>query len=147
VPDLAARILAEIERVELAAGAATAGPWRHNPNKHWRKPGTCWFEEAVFTGPAGAAATCVAGTGESDHPQAMADARHIALNDPPTVLRRCAAGRRTLHRHKPRVIEASRRDPKPVICDYCSHVPVAVDWPCLDIVDLADVYSVTTEAP
>lgn len=71
---------------EKAAKAATKGPWRHNPDKHWRKPGTAEFEESVFAGPAGDAATSVAGTGPSDDPQSMADAAHIARHDPAAVL-------------------------------------------------------------
>lgn len=137
IPDLAARILAAIELVELAASAATAGPWRHNPNKHWRKPGTCSYEEAVFTGPAGADATCVAGTGPSDHPQAMADARHIALNDPPTVLGRCAADRGVVARHQPEARAEGR------LSGFCVHC--GWRWPCPDLRGVADAYGLTED--
>jgi hypothetical protein len=84
--DLVDFLRARLDEDEQAARAATSGPWRHNPNKHWRKPGTSWFEEAVFSGPDGAAATCVAGTGETDDRQSMADASHIARHDPARVL-------------------------------------------------------------
>jgi hypothetical protein len=82
---------------EARARAATPGPWRHNPDKHWRKPGTSWFEEAVFAGAPGADATCVAGTGETDDPQSMADADHIARHDPARVLADVAAKRAILN--------------------------------------------------
>jgi hypothetical protein len=82
-----------------AAEAATPGPWRHNPDKHWRKPGTSWFEEAVFAGPAGDDATCVAGTGETEDPQSHADAAHIARQDPAATLRRVEALERIVELH------------------------------------------------
>lgn len=94
--ELVAFLRARLGEDERVAREATAGPWRHNPDKHWRKPGTSWFEEAVFAGPAGSDATCVAGTGESDDSQSTADARHIALWDPARVLAEVAAKRRIL---------------------------------------------------
>lgn len=97
--DVVRQILAAIEEAEQDARAATQGPWRHTPEKHWRKPGTAWCEEAVFAGPAGADAVCVAGTGNSDDPQSMADAVHIARHDPDAVLRRCAADREIVELH------------------------------------------------
>lgn len=90
-----------LDEREAKARAATPGPWRHNPDKHWRKPGTCWFEEAVFTGPPGADAICVAGTGETDNQQAMANAAHIADNDPATVLADIAAKRQIIAMEPP----------------------------------------------
>jgi hypothetical protein len=92
--DLVTWLRAQLDDDERVALAATAGPWRHDATKHWRKPGTTWFEESVFAGPAGADATCVAGTGEADDPQSMADARHIARWDPARVLAEVEAKRR-----------------------------------------------------
>ncbi|WP_157227737.1 DUF6221 family protein [Nocardia asiatica] len=85
--------LAEDERI---ARAATPGPWRHNPNKHHRLEGMPLgsghaFEEAVFAGPTGADAVCVAGTGDSDDPQSMQDAEHIARQSPKATLDRVEA--------------------------------------------------------
>ena len=91
VDALTAFIRARLADEQRDAQAATPGPWRHDPAKHWRKPGTSWFEEAVFSGPADKDATCVAGTGESDDAQSMADARHIARQDPAATLARVAA--------------------------------------------------------
>jgi hypothetical protein len=98
--DLVAWLLERIAEDEQRAQAATAGPWRHNPDKHWRKPGTAWFEEAVFAGPAGEDAICVAGTGETDDRQSMADADHIATWDPARVLAECDAKRRIVTEHQ-----------------------------------------------
>ncbi|MFJ5984359.1 DUF6221 family protein [Lentzea sp. NPDC092896] len=89
--DLVKWLREQIAEDRSAALLATAGPWRHNPEKHWRKPGTVWCEEAVFAGAAGADAMCIAGTGNSDDPQSTADARHIARHDPRAVLTQCDA--------------------------------------------------------
>lgn len=92
--DLVAFLNARLDEDAELAMAATPGPWRHDEAKHWRKPGTSWFEEAVFAGPTGEAATCVAGTGETDDQQSMRDAAHIARHDPARVLAEVKAKRR-----------------------------------------------------
>lgn len=89
-------IKARLDEDEAKAQAAMPGPWRHNPDKHWRKPGTRIYEEAVLAGPAGQDAAYVAGTGESDDPQSMADAEHIARHDPTRVLAEVTAKRRII---------------------------------------------------
>jgi len=94
--DLVEWIRAQLAVDEQKATAATPGPWRHNPDKVWRKPGTSWFEEAVFAGPAGKDAITVAGTGETDDVQSMRDAEHIALHDPARVLREVEAKRKVI---------------------------------------------------
>lgn len=156
--DVVPRILAAIDETERDARAATQGPWRHTPEKHWRKPGTAWCEEAVFAGPVGADAVCVAGTGNSDDPQSMADAAHIARHDPDAVLRRCAADRRRLERHTPIPDHGRFSDdwanecPNPGDCD-CGERPKVcgacrdqaggpLEAPCRDLLDLADSYGV-----
>jgi hypothetical protein len=102
--DLLAFLRARFDDDERPARAATAGPWRHNPDKHWRKPGTSWFEEAVFSGAPGENAVCVAGTGETDDPQSMADAAFIAHHDPARVLAEVEAKRRLVKLHEPVVL-------------------------------------------
>ena len=97
--DLVTWLTAQLDDDERVARAATAGPWRHSPDKHWRKPGTAWFEEAVFAGATGASATCVAGTGETGDRQSMADAEHIARHDPARVLRDVEVKRQILDIH------------------------------------------------
>jgi len=72
----AARLMKERAKV------ATPGPWRYDPGKHFRAPGTCSFEESVFVGPIGKEALSVARTGETDDPESMADAAYIASMHP-----------------------------------------------------------------
>lgn len=78
----AERLLAAADLLDKRANEATGGPWRYNPNKHTRLPGTTYFEEAVFAGGAGKAATTIAATGLTDDPPSMADARYIATMHP-----------------------------------------------------------------
>ncbi|MCM1972297.1 DUF6221 family protein [Streptomyces sp. G1] len=87
---------AQLDEDERIARAATPGPWRYDPGKHHHIVGTPLFEEAVFAGPPGSDATCVAGTGETDDRQSMADAAHIARHDPARVLREVDAKRQLL---------------------------------------------------
>lgn len=91
---------AQLDDEEKVAKAATPGPWRHDPNKHWRKPGATWFEEAVFAGSPGEDATCVAGTGETDDPQSMVDAAFIAYHHPNRVLAEINAKRALIKLHR-----------------------------------------------
>lgn len=101
-PDLwekqVAFLAARLAEDEIAARAATSGPWRHDPEKEWRDPQRPFThrEEAVFAGPLGADATTVCLTGESGDRQSMRDARHIALWDPDRVLTEIAAKRKIL---------------------------------------------------
>lgn len=87
-----------LDEDERIVRAATAGPWRHSPDKHHHIVGTPQFEEAVFAGSAGVDAVCVAGTGETDDQQSMRDAAHIAEWDPARVLREIAGKRELLAR-------------------------------------------------
>lgn len=91
--DLVRWFTVQLDEDERIARAATGGPWRYNPDKHWRRPGTSWFEEGVFAGAPGEGAICVAGTGETDDPPSMADAAFIAEHDPARVLREIEAKR------------------------------------------------------
>lgn len=126
---LAARLLAAIEETERLARDAvqeTTGRWTSREVE--------WGVGTVVEDDCGALLLHVTYHGRNvQYP-------HIAHNDPDTVLRRCAADRRILDRHKPHVIETSRSNPQPVICDYCSHVPDAVDWPCPDVEDIVVAY-------
>lgn len=105
-------LTARLAEDEATARAATAGPWRYNPGKHYRREWTVEFEESVFAGPTGDSATSIALTGESDDLQSMADAAHIAHHDPARVLREVAAKRRIMERH-------SRYDGSKHL-DYCA---------------------------
>lgn len=120
------------------ARAATRGLWRHNQDKHWHRPGTCDFAEAVFAGAPGQKAVLVAGTGPSDDPQSMNDARHIAHHHPLRVLREVAAKRRLVRLHD-RITADGR--PDGVFCQKCSGPDRYVPWPCLTLRTLAAVYA------
>jgi hypothetical protein len=76
--------------------------------------------------------------GEDGYPQRHADPAakaHFAHHDPASVLRRVAADRRVLDRHQ---------NDGSDFCVYCTD-NWAVVWPCVEIVDLADRYGITTE--
>jgi hypothetical protein len=94
-------IRARLNEDEVAARAATPGPWRHDPGKEWigdpkllemARRGVQTFAGEEFVG-AGARpeVACIAATGPGDDPQSMADAAHIARHDPARVLREVAA--------------------------------------------------------
>lgn len=94
--ELIAFVRAQLDEDERVARAASAGPWRYDPTQHHREPGTVRFSEGVFTGPAGRDAICIATTGETDDPQSMVDAEHIARWDSARVLAEVEAKRRVL---------------------------------------------------
>lgn len=106
--ELADWLRQQLDEDERVAREASAGPWRYDPTKHHREPGTVRFSEGVFTGPAGQDATCVATTGETDDPQSMADAEHIARWDPARVLAEIEAKRRILDDRDEAVAHAAR---------------------------------------
>lgn len=96
---IVAFLTAQYDREQQLAEAATPGPWRYNPTKRHHIVGTSLFEEAVFAGPAGADAVCVAGTGDEDDEddeQSMRDAAFIAYWDPARVLADLTAKRELL---------------------------------------------------
>lgn len=128
------RILAAIDHAEKLAQAVA-----QDTEPEW-SPGHEHLSDYVSTAEYGSAVTC----GLYGY-MGWELRQYIALNDPRSTLRRCAADRRTMQRHQQQTIETSRWDPKPIICGYCSHVPDAVDWPCLDVVDLADRYGCNIE--
>lgn len=77
---------AAIAAREIAARAATGGLWEETGIGDYG-----WTVSA----PSGA----IVDTDDSD--QGLADARHIAANDPESVLRRCAADRKLISQHGP----------------------------------------------
>lgn len=93
---LVAFLRARYDEIERKASRATAGPWRYDPTKHHHVVGTPQFEEAIFAGPTGKDATCIAATGPTDDLQSMADADHIATHHPQYVLADLDAKRRLL---------------------------------------------------
>lgn len=145
--DELARWLGEqLDEDERAARAATPGPWRYNSDKHHRALGTSQFEEAVFAGPPGDAAVCVAATGPTDDRQSMGDAAHIAHHDPARVLREIEANRRRLDRHTPQMMvgyDSDEEDPSTYVlgCPVCQTTVVHEgDWPCDEIRDVVAAF-------
>lgn len=136
--DLVEFLRARLAEDEEAARAATLGPWRHDPNKHHHIVGTPLFEEAVFAGPRGADAVCVAGTGETGDQQSMRDARHIARHDPARVLRQIETTRRIIDEHQPERNYVYRDDGTRA-CGTCGDG--TFEWPCLTLRLLALPYA------
>jgi hypothetical protein len=66
------------------------------------------------------------------HTGVEADARHIAANDPATVIRHCERDLRVLERHHGITFDTE--------CGYDGEV-----WPCLDITDLAAALGVSLD--
>lgn len=138
--DIADFIRDRVAEDHAAAIHATRGPWRYHPDKCWRHPDTGCAEEAVFTGPPGASAVCVAGTGPADDPQSMADARYIARTHPGRALVDVQTWLALLDAHKPRY---GRR----VTCSTCrepldaqGNLHAAELWPCRTVKLLAARY-------
>jgi hypothetical protein len=88
---------AQLDADERAASAASPGPWRYDPTRGFRMPGTETLEfvssgtEPDFRG--------IAATGPADDPQSMADAGHIARHDPEHVRLDIAAKRKIIERY------------------------------------------------
>jgi hypothetical protein len=108
--DIAAWLTAIWDEAEAWAKQATPGPWRYSSNKHTRLPGTPTFEEGVFAGPPGDAATVIAVTGPSDDRLSQIDAAHIAYYDPSVVLARIAADRQILDDYRQAVKDCAGLD-------------------------------------
>lgn len=74
-------------------------------------------------------------TFETDRGAPLAVA-HVLRHDPASVLRRCAADRKLVQRHKP-VTDADGNG------EYCFHC--AETWPCPDLLDRAEAYGLPIE--
>jgi hypothetical protein len=138
-------LTAQIDTDERVAQAATAGPWWHNPGKAWLGPEAfekydrskgeefVGYGDSPFSG-------CVAATGPASHAQSMADAEHVARQDPARTLRAVAAKRRILERHTPHGMGDCRVCTAPhwgvLVCNHC----YGQAWPCPDVLDLVAEY-------
>jgi hypothetical protein len=130
--DIAVRIAEQLDHHEAVAQAATPGPWEQVVDDHGRGEvdASIWADSITYY-----VAEKIASGGAH-----IADAEHIALNDPRAVLSRCAADRRILARHAPHsmggctVCEAPHWGVK--VCNRC----YGKAWPCDDIKDLASIY-------
>jgi hypothetical protein len=126
VTDLVRQILSAIEKAERLAHATIATV---NPAKgRWVVAGECGTEVRDSRGHL---------IVKHSWPNEIA---HIIHNDPVSVLRRCAADRRRLERHRPGLNALGNRQ----VCGYDRYPPDAdTDWPCPDVLDLADSYGIT----
>lgn len=120
---------ARLDEDEMAAKAATPGPWWYNPGKQWLGPEAFekydlrQGEEFVGYGGPSPFVGAVAATGPADNPQSMADAAHIARHDPARVLRAVEARRRTVD-------------------EYANNAPLSFEeWPLFPLVNMVREYA------
>jgi hypothetical protein len=129
--DRRADILAAIEARETAARAATQGPW-------WAKG------QRVVYGEDGEHYDGLIANTLGGFAFPAQNAHHIAMWHPEVVLRWCAAARRVLDRHRPDEVPKNR--PSEWCCVGCSdedrEQPQYVDWPCIEVSDLADMLGI-----
>ncbi|HEX5543466.1 MAG TPA: DUF6221 family protein, partial [Micromonospora sp.] len=131
-PGLHEWIEGEIKRREEAAQAATPGPWEGVVDHHQRGI----VEASVWADSISYYVTEKISSGDRHE----ADAKHIALNGPDSVLRRCAADRKILALH-PYTHAPSKHGPG-FYCDTC-HVEDGViegGGNCDTILALAEAY-------
>lgn len=139
-------LIARLAEDEAVAGAATPGPWHHDPVRD-DEPGRL---EVVLAGE-----TILASTGPSTGPgadaQSAPDAAHIARHDPARILREVAVKRRIVELHRSGVAwnpilgdcvvcafeEQASEDSDGEVSYYRS----SEGWPCPTIRALASVYA------
>lgn len=140
--DLHTRLLAAVQQRMDVAGSATSGPWNNDDPMS---------SDGVY---APAVDGYVADCGyERMGPFAVANATHIAANDPATVLRHCERDLKVLERHgqiEQRNWSAQRgtfTEPACVHCELTSNDgdPLYRDWPCDEVLDLAAAYGVDVD--
>ena len=144
--DLVLWFVEQLDKDTATARTATPGPWRYDQGKHHHIAGTPLFEEAVFAGPPGADAVCVAGTGETDDQQSMRDAAFIAEHDPARVLQEIDAKRQLVKLHGRAILRAgggAQHFDTTTVCRSCepSYQFPELSWPCPTLRLLASVYA------
>jgi hypothetical protein len=95
--DLVTWLTTQLDGDERAASAASPGPWGYNPRTEFRMPDSGPLE-FVYAGVV-PDVRGIAATGPADDPQSMADAGHIARQDPDHVRHDVAAKRRIIERY------------------------------------------------
>ena len=109
---MVAWLSAQLDADEWAASAATPGPWAYDPTRGFRMPDSGPLE-FVFAG-AGDDIRGIAATGPADDPKSMADAGHIARQDPEHVRADIEAKRKIIQRYPEsdvvRLLAAGYRD-------------------------------------
>lgn len=127
--DLVERLDAVITELENAAREAKwSGEWRSTRNNDM--PLVC--ADVTLVNSEGEFLEYVATDVE------RSTAVHIALHDPETELRRCAAERKTLALHR---VEEPEQDRLRGFCAHCGW-----RFPCPDVRNLAEGYGITEEA-
>jgi hypothetical protein len=132
VDDFVSRLLAAIEETEQLAKACGEpglyGSWYYAVGGETvRSAGNDHVACGPWNGPV-----------EADY------ARHIVRHDPEAVLRRCAADRRTVERHMPRVAVQGPYEGE-LICGCSDGADEwhATRFPCEDVRDRADAYGLS----
>ncbi|MFF6781433.1 DUF6221 family protein [Streptomyces sp. NPDC012510] len=136
MPGLHGWITQQIDRVEVLARAATRGPWitaDHDDQVGMLEVRTV-HEADIMIGYVADVAT--------------ADAHHIALHDPVAVLRRCAADRKILARHR---LDPNAFWADAAMCEGCG-TEGEMGYPrtenlndCPELLDLAEAHGITPE--
>lgn len=137
-PDLVARILAAIEETERIAQAATPGPWEPE--------GDDPTDDEVYTVHDGEHGDLVGDVVAyvRGYDQQQSNMAHIARQDPKTALRRCAADRRTVERHRrPGSAQAHGTQDGIWVLEWCEGC--GAPMPCPDLLDRAAAYNITPE--
>ncbi|MEV4861448.1 DUF6221 family protein [Streptomyces ossamyceticus] len=146
MPDLHGWITQQIDETEKRARACTASDWRH--------VGHGTIVDRDTDGWQGAPDNAVIARIDVDRiyyscsPPYVPDADHVALNSPDHVLRRCAAARRVLARHR---LNPDAYWAEAAMCDGCG-TEGEMDYPrtenlndCPELLDLAHAYGITPE--
>lgn len=135
IPDLAARILEAIDRTEEIARAVddNSAPW----DGQWKSQ--YGLVVRTYNG-------WVLVHGTDAAPLRTGLARHIAHNDPATVLRRCAADRRILNAHLTDVLSDTLYG-RLYSCHTCHRFTDegTPRWWCETLLALADGYGITVD--
>jgi Family of unknown function (DUF6221) len=135
ITNLDERLRAAItQRLELAQ-AATPGPWRvAAEGSEGSRVAPDYQDKRERT-------RFIAMVNGRVQPEDGRNARHIAANDPATIIRHCERDLKVLDRHRtcgtPDEIAAHPRYPN-TACAHCGSNP----WPCEDIEWLAEAYQV-----
>ena len=123
------RIEAAVRERMAVAQAATPGPWSVDDHT---------YAETIYAGDDHTAV--IAGGrwgGEASVFHSTEDAIHIAANDPARILRDCERDLKVLERHAP-----AYEIPGRWVCrSRCKPVP------CPELVEMAEAYGITEEAP
>lgn len=133
--DLHTTLRAAVQARLALARAATPGPW----TTPYREHDVGWLVHNA-RGTEYAMTIAVMHSVDSE-----ADAKHIAANDPGTVIRGCERDLRVLERHRSVDGMGKYRDVGEY-CDQCSRLSqIGEMYPCPDVLDMAQAYNVSVD--